>query len=248
MRPVVKSIRLTPAGLPLEFDPYGAAKPDLVVEIGSFCSFCEKSNTRSACHVEHIHAKKCVNALGTLIYSHLEFRWDNFLIGCVNCNSVKGNKDVTALNVFMPHQHNLMHFITVSTGGLIKIKQGVLGVDLARTKAFIDLVGLDRVPGDADFSDKDDRWDERLAAYDLATRYYQKYTNNPPTTDIENIVDLAAGIGFFSVWYEVFQSQDAVLDALINGINIPGRGFVPAFPGTHQLSFDRHNGYQTLRR
>ena len=70
-------------------------------------------------------------------------------------------------------------------------------------KAFIDVVGLDRVLGDADFSDKDDRWDERLASYDLATRYYQKYTNNPSMTDSENTVDLAAGIGFFSVWYEV---------------------------------------------
>ncbi|WP_290799437.1 hypothetical protein [Flavihumibacter sp. UBA7668] len=102
MRPVVKSVRNDALGNPLTFADWSDAKPDLINEIGSFCSFCEKYNSRAALHVEHILGKKCKNAAGDLIYDHLKFSWDNFLLGCVNCNSVKVNKDVNVLNPYMP--------------------------------------------------------------------------------------------------------------------------------------------------
>src|SRR5689334_15133526 len=129
MRPVVKSVRNDAMGNPLGFNRWTDAKPDLVNELGSFCSFCEKYNSRSALHVEHIYGKGCTDAAGNLIYNHLRFRWDNFLLGCVNCNSIKGDKDISVLNPYMPHQNNLVHFIEVVAGGLVQIKATVAGTD-----------------------------------------------------------------------------------------------------------------------
>jgi hypothetical protein len=247
VRPIVKRIRTTGTGSPLEVDPWGDAKPDLCDDLGTFCCYCEKYNSRSALHVEHIRGKKCTDATGAYIYDHLKFRWDNFLIGCVNCNGVKDNKDVGVLNPYMPHENNLVHFIEILQGGIISIKPTVAGVDLTRTQEFINLVGLDRDPTHADFSDKDDRWDNRLKVYDFAERQFNKYTQPLPTTDIENIVTLAKTTGYFSIWYYRFVGHNEVIDALINGFTVSG-SLIQAFPSTHVDSFDADNNFSTLPR
>lgn len=247
MRPVEKSVRFGSAGSPLEINPWTDAKPDLVEELGGFCSYCEKCNTRSSFAVEHIFGKDCKDAAGNLIYDDLKYRWDNFLLGCVNCNSVKGDQDITLLNPYMPHGHNLLHYIEVITGGLVQIKAGVAGIDRIRTQTFIDLVGLDRVPGHPRYSTKDDRWDNRLRAYDIAERQLEKYNRPHPVTDIETIVDLARTTGYFAVWYNLFKGIDEVINALLNGIIVNGVLIMP-FPGTHTPSFDANNHYETLPR
>ena len=63
MRPVIKSNRVdVTTGSDLEFNPYGEAKSALIDELGSFCSYCEKYNSRAALHVEHIFGKKIQSA------------------------------------------------------------------------------------------------------------------------------------------------------------------------------------------
>ena len=246
MRPVIKSIKTNKAGLPQEYEPWGKAKIDLIDEIGSFCSYCEKEVNRSALHVEHIYGKKTMNSSGALIYDNLKFRWDNFLLACCNCNSVKDNKDIALTNPFLPHENNLVHFIDIASGGLLKVKNGVNGNNLARTQAFIDLVGLDRVPGHPNYSEKDDRWESRLVTKDIAERQFIKYTATPRSTDLENIMTLAKAKGFFSVWYYQFQGHAEVLDALINGMIVNGKRIVP-FCGTHLASFQAPT-FSTLER
>jgi hypothetical protein len=148
----------------------------------------------------------------------------------------------------MPHEHNLLHFIEILTGGVIQIKDGIADIDLQRVRAYINLVGLDRLPGHPDYSDKDDRWDNRIKVYDIAMRQQHKYTQPVPATDVETIVDLARTNGYFSIWYTVFDAFDEVKEALICGItDHRGHAIIP-FPGTHQLSFDIHNHYRTLSR
>jgi uncharacterized protein (TIGR02646 family) len=246
MRPVVKSTKLTDAGQPLEFEPWGKAKSDLINEIGSFCSYCEKKVNRSSLHIEHIKGKKVKDNTGVLIYDSLKYRWDNFLLACCNCNSVKDNKDIVLTNPFLPHINNLVHFIEIGTGGIIKIKNGVNGNNLTRTSAFINLVGLDREPSHPNYSDSDDRWENRLEAIDLAKRQFDKYTSNPKQTDLETILCLAKEKGFFSVWYYQFLGQNEVIDALINGIVINGINIEP-YKGTHRASFQATN-YKTIER
>ena len=128
-----------------------------------------------------------------------------------------------------------------STGGIIKIKNEVNGNNLLRTTAFINLVGLDRIPGHPNYSDGDDRWENRMEAIDLAKRQFDKYTSTPIQTDLENILCLAKEKGFFSVWYYQFLGHNEVIEALINGITIE------PFKGTHKASFLPPN-YKTIVR
>lgn len=48
MRPVYRSSK------DKTYDPYGKAKPDLVEELGDYCSYCGKQVVWSALEVEHI--------------------------------------------------------------------------------------------------------------------------------------------------------------------------------------------------
>jgi uncharacterized protein (TIGR02646 family) len=224
MRSILRSNKFDATGNPTEYNPWGDAKPELINEIGDFCSYCGKHLTRSALHIEHIQDKDT--------HSHLQFFWNNFLLACVNCNSTKLKKNPITLNAFLPHLDNLLCFIEVLNGGLLQVKTGVTGTNLTRTNAFINLVGLDRRPGHANYSDKDDRWEYRLTAYDKATRQLQKYTSTPVTTDIENITELAITAGFFSVWFTVFAAHDSVKAALIT-----------AFKGTKSVRFNARNHY-----
>ncbi|WP_290790923.1 hypothetical protein [Flavihumibacter sp. UBA7668] len=147
----------------------------------------------------------------------------------------------------MPHENNLINYIEITGGGLVQIKAGVGGNDLTRAQAFIDLVGLDRVPGHVNYSDKDDRWDNRLKVADIAQRQFNKYTSAVPSTDIETIVDLARTTGYFSIWYYQFIGHDEIIGALLNGINVGGNPLQP-FPGSHTGSFDDANHYNTVAR
>lgn len=241
MRPIVKSIRYSSPNIPLEYTDWKNAKQELVNEIGTFCSYCEKYNSSSALHVEHIHGRKCKDANGHLIYDHLKGRWDNFLLACVNCNAVKKNKDIAVLAPYLPHSNNLLHYIEILNGGFIRIKPSVAGIERTRTKAFIDLIGLDRIPGHSEYSNRDDRWDCRLKVFHIAERQLAKYIKPVSETDIETIIDLARTNGYFSIWFTVSNEYKEVKEALVKGINL----LIP-FPGTDQHSFDNH--YSTLAR
>lgn len=246
MRPIIKSIKTNADNVPTEYKHWTDAKIDLVNELGDFCSYCEKQVNKSSLHVEHIYAKAATDENGKLKYSHLQYRWDNFLLACSHCNSIKGNHDIALTNPFLPHQNNVLHFIEVIDGGLIKIKDTVAGDNLKRAGAFINLVGLDREPSHSHYSEKDDRWQYRLSAKDIAQRYFEKYISVPQQTDIQTIVDLAKSIGFFSVWYYQFRGYNEVLDALIHGITVDDVRIQP-FKGTHTDSF-RLTDYATLER
>ena len=221
-----------------EYNPWGRAKSELINEIGSYCSYCEKKVNRSSLHIEHV--------LDKMNYDNLKYKWDNFLLACCNCNSIKAGKNVALTNPFLPHQNNLVHFIEVDRGGCIKIKNGVVGSNLNRTIEFIDLVGLDREPGHPKYKHSDDRWENRMETKDLAERQFCKYTSTPKKTDLETIITLAKEKGFFSVWYYQFSGYSEVLDALINGILVKGVQIEP-FKGTHIDSFEAPS-YKTLER
>lgn len=222
MRPIHKSTRYKPnTDEPLEYKEYGDAKPDLIHELGSFCSFCERALSRPALEVEHIRAKSLAK------YAHLINRWDNFLLGCKNCNPVKGSKDIEVLLPYLPHEDNLLCFIEVGNAGTINIKKGLNATDNDRTQAFVDLVGLDRNPAHSKYSTKDDRWEKRLEIYDIAERQLNKYAQNSQNFDLETMLVLAKQTGFFSVWFTVFEKHIEVRQALVE-----------AFKGTARDCFD----------
>ncbi len=63
------------------FRPYQIAKSYLIERIGSYCSFCEKRLTHLV-EVEHILPKS--------LHSEFQFTWNNFLLSCKTCNTIKG--------------------------------------------------------------------------------------------------------------------------------------------------------------
>src|SRR5579863_9385903 len=95
MRPVVRG----DSPQANDYEDYRDAFPDLAARIGRFCSYCERRIATSLA-VEHIQPK------GVPAYQHLEGRWDNFLMGCVNCNSTKGDEDVILSEVLLPDRDN----------------------------------------------------------------------------------------------------------------------------------------------
>lgn len=233
MRPVDKSFK---TGKDRIFKPWNKAKIYLVQELGSFCSYCEKPVNRSSLHIDHVLAKGIRLESGEFKYDDLRYDWNNFLLICSNCNSIKSNKDVSLIEPFFPHKNNLVHFILVCDGGLIKIKDGLSAVNKEKTQKFIDLVGLDREPDHPEYSVFDDRWENRLEAVDTAKRFYKKYTSLPPETDIETIIKLAKSSGYFSVWYYQFMNHKEVLKSLIKGIHVNDHLLIP-FIGIHTDSF-----------
>jgi uncharacterized protein (TIGR02646 family) len=203
MRPIDKTLFTTNQ---IEYNPYGLAKSDLLAAIGNFCSYCEREGFSSALDVEHIQDKDT--------NPDLTYLWSNFLIACKNCNSIKGTQIINFANILLPHSSNTFGAFEYLESGLIKVHDN-LDEDLKpKAEEIIRLVGLDRRPGHQRYSSKDDRWQERKQAWELATKYLQKFIEL--RCDSETIVDLALKTGFWSIWMSVFYDQMEVLRDLIN--------------------------------
>src|SRR5690242_20526604 len=105
MRPVDK-------GLPSAvYTSYQDAGPDLLGRIGDYCSYCERQIETNLA-VEHIQPKSLVPTLRN--------SWSNFLLGCVNCNSSKGDTPVNLSDYFWPDQDNTLRAFEYVRGGLVK--------------------------------------------------------------------------------------------------------------------------------
>jgi uncharacterized protein (TIGR02646 family) len=227
MRPIVKTIKENRDGSPLTFRHWKAAKNLLLAELGNYCSFCEREGYKSSLDVEHILPK------GIDKYDHLRNRWDNFLLACKNCNSIKGSKDFDSNETYLPHQDNLLTTIEILDGGTIRIKQNLSNEEERKTKNFIALVGIDRDPSHPLYSDKDDRWNSRMKIWDIANGFLSDYQNN--NIRLERIIQTAGFSGFWSIWFTVFREFPEVK-----------REFISRFPGTDEACFDEQ--YQPLQR
>lgn len=190
-----------------EYNPYGTAKPHLIRAIGKYCSYCEREGFSSCLDVEHVEDKDA--------HPNKEFLWDNFLLACKNCNSIKSTKEIHFANILLPHLQQTFLPFEYLESGYIKIKDDVVDPVKVQVLALIDLVGLDRRPGHPNYSTKDDRWQERKQAWELSKKYREKYIAG--NCDIETIVDLSENNGFWSIWMNCFDCSPEVQRALIDG-------------------------------
>jgi uncharacterized protein (TIGR02646 family) len=221
MRPVTKTNKLSADGSPLSFNDYKDAKPDLLKELGNYCSYCEREGYKSALHVEHVLPKSLPQ------YKQLETRWSNFLLACINCNAIKDDKNIDLSNTYLPHTDNLLTTIEITEGGVVKIKDNLPEEQLTKTRNFIDLTGIDRDPSHDLYSDNDDRWETRMRVWDTACQFAADYKNE--LIRLERIIDMAKYSGFWSVWFHAFSSYPEVKRKLIQH-----------FPGTDANSFDEN--------
>ena len=237
MRPVTKlkvgeQIKVDGTFIEIEetYKPYQKAKTFLTQNIDEYCSYCERPASDEALAIEHIQAKKTKGKDGKYKYEDLTYKWTNFLLACARCNGVdnKSNKDVIYDEIYLPHLQNTFSIIQYRKGGVVSIHPNLKqnSEEYKRAKALIDLVGLDKRPGHPNYKNRlDKRWQKRYNAWQMAEKYQKKLDKDE--TDIESIIDIAKGFGFFSIWFTVFENHPKVRLALIN-----------AFKGTAKACFD----------
>lgn len=211
MRPVRKG--LSPQTQ--DFDDYKDAKPDLVARLGSYCSYCERYIPTNLA-VEHIQPK----ALSA--YQHLEGRWDNFLLGCVNCNSSKTDKDVVFQNCLLPDRDNTFAAFEYLENGDIQPSQAAIaaGIEQAAT-ATLELVGLDKaLIRTLDVNGRQvalDRKSQRMQTWLMAKDAKQGLETSPFNIPLQEcVVKLAVQRGFFSIWMTVFSHDTQMCNLLID--------------------------------
>jgi uncharacterized protein (TIGR02646 family) len=192
-------------GNPKVFAKYTDAKPDLVDRLGEYCSYCETWIPVSLA-VEHVRPKS--------LHPGLALSWSNFLLGCTNCNSVKGDTDIALSDYYWPDSDNTARAFEYQDGGIIVVDPNLTDAQEARAQRTLSLTGLDRDPAAPNKPTPSDmRWRHRGEAWDLASKYLARFENGE--TDVDTIADLMVQRGYWSIWMTVFQGHQQVRQRLI---------------------------------
>ncbi len=141
-------------GRRVSFSNYRHAKVKLFKRIGDYCSYCER---RGDLHVEHVVPKSKV--------PELETEWGNFLLGCVNCNSNKLEKNQSRRGYIWPDCGNTFGAFVYSVGGQVRVNDSLSKGEYKKAYALFNLVGLGKAG-----TDTDRRRHKRREAWDLAVK------------------------------------------------------------------------------
>lgn len=200
MRPVNKGRK------PRDYNEYKYAKEDLIERLGHYCSYCEM-NIQNQADVEHVSPKSKK--------PELELIWDNFLLGCKACNTLKKCHNDDRKGYPFPDKWNTAYLYTYKNGK-VKIKENLSPLDNEKAEKLFKLVKLDRKK---DTSNKiDDRYRGRDNAYKKALESLKDYKECP--TDPMKRQIARSPEGFFSVWVEVFKEYPEVKKAILE--KVPG--------------------------
>ncbi|MBA5636168.1 HNH endonuclease [Duganella sp. LX20W] len=203
-----------------EFDPYADAQHHLISRLGHYCSYCERP-ILTGLAVEHIQAK------GLPAYALLIGTWTNYLLGCVNCNSTKGDKDVVLSAYLLPDRDNTAYAFTYTIDGKIIPSAAAIALGLDNI-AFetLALTGLNKKISEVfDENGKAvaiDRVAQRMEAWGTAQMAKSLLATQPRSNELKLcITELAKAKGFFSIWMTVFDGNPDMRNR-----------FIDAFPGT----------------
>jgi uncharacterized protein (TIGR02646 family) len=225
----MRPIRKGPSPINGDFTKYRDAFPYLASRLGTYCSYCER-RLQTMLHVEHIQPKSLP------AYEHLEGRWDNFLLSCVNCNSPKGTTDVIINDYLLPDRDNTSAAFIYHENGHIDVSQSLGPAIQAKAHATLRLVGLNRTSANARSSNELlvalDRISQRREVWLQAVKAKEDISSDPENDLLVSyVIKLALQTGFFSVWMEVLGDDAALRSRLID-----------AFPGTRESGcFDAQN-------
>lgn len=230
MRPVTKATWPEENGVHKIYKPHQVAKADLETNLDCFCSYCEVFS--SDLEVEHVISQHQDGALSN--------NWDNFLLACGRCNGRdnKTNKPVDLSAMHFPHLNNTYISFVYKEGGLVIVNPVLTGASLASATNMINLVGLDKYPGNPKYPGlnlNDTRWRHRRTAWEWAKRLLAQYETADLTA--QEVVDFALQRGFFSIWFTVFIQHVDVKKLLIKN-----------FIGTAQNCFDAKKNYTPIHR
>lgn len=206
-----------------EYNPYGNAKLPLVGNLERYCSYCEGICEISALEVEHLVAR---NNGGS------EIAWENFLLCCKSCNTVKSSKDIGE-DFHWPHLNNTFLDFVYDETGRVKLNPELPEISKTRAQRLYNLVCLGR--GNVDATPRDYRWQRRYETWNKAVDARAKYVARK--WDEDDVISKAKDTGHWSVWFTVFAGFDAILSRLIND-----------FKGTCRSCFDAENHYKPIPR
>lgn len=183
------------------------ARDDLVDDLGNYCSYCESPAFQA--DVEHKEPKADPK------YAHRALDWDNFLLACGYCNSLKRAKDTRVRSVLFPDEKNTGWAFEYLPGGFVQVNSGL--TDPAESAVAKDtrdwLIDLNRridTNGNRDL-----RWQQRIDVWREA-RFAIGNLTACDTPEMRNqIVRTALGWGCFSVWMAVFANDQAMRRMLI---------------------------------
>jgi hypothetical protein len=211
MRPV----RRGPSPQTTDYQNYRDAFPDLVSRIGDYCSFCERRIPTNLA-VEHIQPKDGPHGMPDLIG-----RWDNFLLGCVNCNSTKGTKHVVLAGILLPDRENTFVAFDYSEDGSVAPVAGLPSGLRKIAQASLALTGLDKRPSPTmDANERQvalDRVSQRMEAWLQARDSRQDLEAAPNNLALRRqIARTARFCGYFSIWMKVFEDDASMRNLLID--------------------------------
>lgn len=118
-----------------EFQPYSKAKADLLDRLGEYCSYCERPGD---VQIEHVVPRKHA--------PDLKEDWNNFLLGCSNCNGIKSAKNRGRQGYMWPDQDDTRAAFKYLPDSRVRVRKDLPDADRRKAENLIDLVGLDRVP------------------------------------------------------------------------------------------------------
>lgn len=210
-----------------DFGDYEDAKTFLVSRLGSgwyggiqvanYCSYCERPVSTNLA-VEHIQPKG-LKIGGIEPYRHLQGRWSNFLLACVNCNSTKGDKDVLMSDLLLPDRDNTFVAFEYLQDGSIQVIAPALQMPLAERT--LSITGLNRAATQSvDENMRSialERVGQRMNAWLLALDAKSEVDAEPLSLGVQNgVVRSALAIGFFSIWMKVFAGDTVMRNRLID--------------------------------
>ncbi len=219
MRPVSKGT----SPINGDYSDYRDAFPALQGRLGPYCSYCERRIATNLA-VEHIQPKD--------LYPGLKGSWDNFLLGCVNCNSTKGNKDVILSEVYLPDRDNTFHAFEYTVDGKVKPAGHLTTTQRQIADRTLRLVGLEkRVSEVLDENEKIvaiDRVSQRMETRLIAMASKAELVDTPTDGMRRQIARTASAYGYFSIWMEVFEDDEDMRQRFIED----------SFTGTASDCFD----------
>ena len=198
MRPVNKGTA------PNIYKEYGEARHDLAYRIGYYCSYCEMKVFNSI-EVEHILPQ---NQGGNVV------DWDNFLLSCKYCNTIKSDRNASLIGYFWPDRDNTDLVFDYDEVNVVAGKARLSKSLIVYANNTIDLAGLGRRPGSTKSPTKaDTRWRSRKENWDKARKSLSnwKLASIPPMAKQIGITALG---GHYSIWCEVFKTEQIVLDEI----------------------------------
>lgn len=212
---------------PRTYTKHEQAKNDLANRIGWYCSYCEMG-VRHFIAVEHIVPQNNGGAI---------LDWENFLLGCFHCNSVKGARNQSREGYLWPDIDNTPLAFAYNRTQVIHPAANLSETIYQRALATIHLTGLDRRPGgNNEPTDRDVRWIHRREVWGIAEASLEDWHLTSTPAMARQIARTAFGHGFYSIWMTIFQG----IQPVINEIN-------QIFPGTYLPLIDSNTHQAQIR-